>query len=205
MSLDEYLKNNNVKMVGGHSGQVPEQTEYLKNCAKRLKDNALIMEIGFNAGHSCNTILSVNPTFKMVSFDHGVRESVLAGKNYIDNTYPFRHRLILGDSRETVPNFIRYNPTTKFDLIFVDGGHHISVVTSDIENALKLSHQDTVVLVDDVVRRPDWARVWTVDPTRAWGNFVKDGRVREVEQVDFCGGRGVAHGVKNIISSLNIK
>ena len=63
------------------------------------------MEIGFNAGHSAELFLSNNKNINVLSFDIGGHQYVKYGKEFIDNKYPNRHALILGDSVQTVPSF----------------------------------------------------------------------------------------------------
>ena len=65
------------------------------------------MEIGFGAGHSANAILKANPSLTLVSFDIGSNSYVSRAKNFIEQTDPGRHKLILGDSTKTVPQYIQ--------------------------------------------------------------------------------------------------
>ena len=91
-----------------------------------------IMEIGFNAGHSADLFLNINQNIKVTSFDIGVHKYVDYGKKFIDNKYPGRHSLILGDSKKTIPDFFQGNSNIKFDLIFIDGDHSEVGAISDL-------------------------------------------------------------------------
>jgi hypothetical protein len=51
----------------------------------------------------------------------------------IDITYPNRHRLIIGDSRITVADYLKNNKTTTFDIIFIDGGHDYNITKADMD------------------------------------------------------------------------
>ena len=47
--------------------------------------------------------------------------------------YPDRHKLIIGDSTKTVP---QYNRDTKFEFIFIDCVHDYEIANSDMESVL---------------------------------------------------------------------
>ena len=55
-------------------------------------------------------------------------------------------------SKNTIPEYIVSNPK-KFDLIFIDGGHDLETAESDLFNCKDLSHNDTIVIMDDTVLR----------------------------------------------------
>ena len=59
--------------------------------------------------------------------------SVDVGKKYIDITYPRRHSLVVGDSRETVPKFEFENGISA---IFIDGDHSYEYAKADLVNCL---------------------------------------------------------------------
>ena len=67
----------------GNSGNFPSQTNDL---VKYLKDPNIIniLEIGFNAGHSAVTFLSVNKKVIVTSFDIGIHDYIKIGKKFID-------------------------------------------------------------------------------------------------------------------------
>jgi glycosyltransferase involved in cell wall biosynthesis len=108
-----------------------------------------IMEIGFNAGHSCLLYLLSNPTSKIQLFDLGEHKYTRACFEYLSIQFPNRLTITYGDSRQTVPAYIAENVGKVFDMIHVDGGHDQSVVRSDILNTLNLSDTRTVIISDD--------------------------------------------------------
>jgi predicted O-methyltransferase YrrM len=147
MDLNDYLLNNNVPIVEGFTKQIPWQIDDLKLLSKNAKT---IMEIGFNAGHSSELFLESSTDTKIVSFDLGFYNYVSVGKEYIDNKFPERHTLILGDSRITVPKYIQDNPEMKFDFIFIDGGHEYPIASADILNCRALANKDTIVVLNKI-------------------------------------------------------
>ena len=84
-------------------------------------------------------------------------------------------------------------------MIFIDGGHDLKTVSSDIENCFKLSHSKTIIIIDDVVRE-DCGASWVAGPTSAWGQALKDNKVFETGYVCFKNylGRGMVWGKYNL-------
>ena len=192
MSINDFLYLNSAYNMGeGHSGQVQKQTESLRELASNpsIKN---VLEIGFNSGHSADTILNSNPNIKLVSFDIGTERNVVLGKTYVDRKYPFRHCLIIGDSTVTVPEFIKDHPDSKFDLIFIDGGHTYDIATKDIMNCKVLAHADTIVVMDDVVH--DSNMEYCVGPTQAWTTAASKSVVAITNTIKFKENRGMSWG-----------
>lgn len=150
-----------------------------------------ILEIGFNGGHSADAFLKYNPQTKLVSFDIGTHAYVKDGKAYIDHTYPGRHELVIGDSTKTVPE---YQSDHKFDVIFIDGGHEYPIAKADLENCKRFAHEQTLVLVDDVVKRNDWVAYYNRGPNKAWEEAKGSGLIKEIDSEDYSHGRGMAWG-----------
>jgi predicted O-methyltransferase YrrM len=194
--LDDYLKKNGIHFsydYEGYSGQFPAEPIILNHFASRANVKE-IMEIGFNAGHSAETLLSANPNAHLTSFDIGRVKAMQYGKEYIDATYPGRHTLILGDSTQTVAQFKLDNQNKRFDLIFIDGGHTYDVAKPDIVQSSGLAHSDTIVIVDDVMYVNGWEAGWTIAPTRAWDEGKKFGEIQELGRIADRPGIGLVWG-----------
>ncbi len=194
--LDDYLKERDIQFsydYEGHSGQFSAEPIILSHFASRPNVKE-IMEIGFNAGHSAETLLSANPTAHLTSFDIGRVKAMQYGKEYIDATYPGRHTLILGDSTQTVMQFKLDNPNKRFDVIFIDGGHTYNVAKPDIVQSSSLAHSDTIVIVDDVMYVNGWEAGWTEAPTRAWDEGKKFGEIQELGRIADRHGIGLVWG-----------
>lgn len=200
-SLKEYLSEHGYFQFEGNSGELPDQTVDLKRFAT-LPHVKHIMEIGFNAGHSANTFLNANPFADVVSFDLGCHPYVNFAKQYIDMTYEGRHQLILGDSQKTLVEYGNTNPNKTFDLIFIDGGHEYDIALNDMMNCMKFAHENTIVILDDVVRDSRYVQDYTVGPSRVWNECKAQGLLREIEYryYGFCRGQVVG---QYIISPKN--
>jgi hypothetical protein len=126
---------------------------------------------------SSHAFLEANPQAIVYSFDLGEYGYVRPAKEYIDQHFPGRHFLILGDSRITVPSFLKENPDMKFDLIFVDGGHDYEVAKADLFNMQPFSKQTTRLITDDLT---PWLQ-WGVGPTKAWLELIEQGIIEQRE------------------------
>ncbi len=190
--LDAMFINNKLSVWEGYSTQNAACTEVMRKYASRPEVKT-ILEIGFNAGHSALTFLTCNPEATVVSFDLGWHDYTPYGKAYIDVNFPGRHKLILGDSRTTVIEYVRNNIGKQFDLIFVDGGHEYDTALADTLNVRHLAHKDTYILIDDVLadlNGPDW----THGPTRVWLQSVESKFINKLEHCIGNHERGVVVG-----------
>lgn len=192
MSLATYLLANQITDVEGNSGEIADQTRTLGTLCDSPSVQR-ILEIGFNAGHSADTFLS-HSLAHVVSFDLNDHGYVLHAKKYMDQKYPTRHTLLLGDSAQTIPAYHKEHPEERFDLIYIDGGHAYEEAYADLLNCRALAHPQTMVVMDDVVLSTNHQRGWSVGPSKVWAEAVLQGVIR-----DSCGelygpGRGMCWG-----------
>lgn len=118
----------------------------LFNFGKKAKR---ILEIGFNAGYSCLLFLLANSHSKIILFDINEHSYTKPCFEYLDSIFPNRLTLVIGNSVETVPEFSKKYPHMKFDLIHVNGGHDLEIVTKDLENVRKVASLNSILISDD--------------------------------------------------------
>lgn len=189
----------------GGSGDTPDQQARLVDICKTYNCKN-IMEIGFNAGHSADVLLSTGDDVRVTSFDLGVHEYVSYAKSFIDEKYPYRHDLIIGDSKQTVPEYFENFKPISFDLIFIDGDHSKAGALADLHNCKRLAHKDTIVILDDT-RKTHPIHRWNIGPNAAWKECIDNQYIKEINSEDYenkmfllskdKGGRGQSWGLYN--------
>lgn len=155
LSLEAYLEKHGFDLTPPHSQKnegyiTDKQKEQFSETLKSYPPITSVLEIGFNAGHSAEHILSSCPGIKhFVSFDLNCFQYTACALEYFHKKYPDIFYFIEGDSMMTIPQFYGQYPHNKFDLIYIDGGHSYKCCTSDILNCAKLSHSNTMLWIDD--------------------------------------------------------
>jgi predicted O-methyltransferase YrrM len=142
-----------IQLIQTHPGiegfMVPQQSVQLMNFLHCHPEIQMIAETGFNVGMSSATMLSVRPEIKIWSFDLCSHPYVPKQKQIIDDLFPSRHTLIIGDSTQTLPNFNVAAKEDIFDFVFVDGGHVAPVPEKDMRNLLKHLKPGGYMCIDD--------------------------------------------------------
>ena len=129
-NLDTFIKSvislvsNKNQFVEGF--MIPHQCQQLIEFLHEHPEIQTIAETGFNVGMSSAAMLSVRPTIKIWSFDLVQYNYVLGQKHLIDELFPSRHTLIIGDTMQTLPNFNIAAKDNLFDFVFIDGGSYCS-------------------------------------------------------------------------------
>jgi hypothetical protein len=109
------------------------------NLYSASKEAKNILEIGFNAGHSCLIFLNSNPYSQITVFDICEHKYTKPCFEYLSSLFPGRLTLIEGDSTITVPSWKEKNPSAKFDLIHIDGAHDPVIADKDFNNCYTIA------------------------------------------------------------------
>ena len=165
----------------GHTQQMQSQTDFLKNLSI---DSKYFFEIGFNGGHSAETILKNNSNCTVISCDIGWHFYTKYGNWYLKKKYGDRFKLYMGDSREILPRL--EHEEYKFDLIFIDGGHEYKIALEDIIKCKKLANKKTILLLDDVVQENE-ENVYHFNsgPTKAWNELISNNFISQLDYQEF--------------------
>lgn len=148
MTIDEFMRSKGFISQTGYIGE-SQKKQFGERLAKLSKVRK-IAEIGFNAGHSAECFFENCKDLEVfVSFDINHFSYTKPLAEFFQNLHQNRFFFIEGDSQIKVPEFARYFPSQKFDLIYIDGNHEFENVIGDILNARLLSHQNTILWLDD--------------------------------------------------------
>ena len=86
----------------------------------------------------------------LTSFDLGVHAYVEHTATWLETNFGAgRHKLILGNSKRSLPSAVAMGTLSRCDLVFVDGGHLFSLAFNDALHFAKASTTSTRVLMDD--------------------------------------------------------
>jgi hypothetical protein len=110
-----------------------------------------ILEIGFNSGFSALLLLISNPKCKVTSFDIAHHKYTIPCFEYLKKIFANRLDLIVGDSRETVPIYLREENIPSAYII--DGGHGLSVAEADLCNIIDRAATGSIIAFDDTDMR----------------------------------------------------
>lgn len=184
--LEEFKQRSRAKFRVTEGECVPEQLDFLHAFLREHSEIQRIVEVGFNGGLSAAAFLSLRPDIQLISFDLGRWGYVPTAKGVIDELFPGRHQLVIGDSMRTLPAFLA-DPAHchAYDLVFVDGGHEPPVPASDLDCAHRLLKPGGWVIVDDYCH---WYGRRGVMP--AWDAAIKEGQFRQVGPVHAIHDRG---------------
>ncbi len=180
--IDKYLlpiiEKSNEKLEG-NIFMTHRTTNYTKKFESKInnieiqikKENIKnVLEIGFNSGFSSLLMLFSNPNIKITCVDIVSHSYTIPCYKQIKKTFGKRINLIVGDSTLTLKEL-----DDNFDLIHIDGGHSVKVATNDIEESLRLSKNNTILIFDDYDNKK---------LKKLWDSYTKNNNLEKVEMLD---------------------
>ena len=144
--INEMLKINVYEEI--EDGSHIDQCKYFMNFLISKPKIKIVLEIGFNTGVSAASFLSSRDDVYVISVDIGVHKYVHDCKKLINQQFPGRHTLLIGDSKKIIPELIELKQIVP-DLIFIDGGHSAPTPLIDARNCLALANTNTILIMDD--------------------------------------------------------
>ena len=169
---DDFCRENNIIQKEGTTS-----TCQLKWFYDYVRDSNFnnCLEIGYHMGHSCNIVLEVSKNYNkettMTSldfFNHPYSNKCL---KFTKDRYGDKFNYMIGDSKDTLDSLIKDSKI--YDLIFIDGCHEYSGVKSDLDRCLKLCHEDTVIIMDDLVP----FKIWGKDVVKVWNEYIENNKL----------------------------
>jgi len=139
-------------------GSQIEQCRYFMDLLISRPQIKIVLEIGFNTGVSAAYFLSSRDDVIVISVDIGEHKYVHDCKQLINEQFPGRHTLLIGDSKKIIPELIKLGQIFP-DLIFIDGDHIAPTPLIDARNCLTLARKDTILVMDDTNLINGWAGV----------------------------------------------
>lgn len=126
------------------------------------------LEIGLRTGRSAAVVGATAPKCDIYGFDLWPSDyagTSNPGPDFVRSElkavgHAGNVTLIAGDSRKTLPAFLRQHPDLYFDLIAIDGDKSIPGAASDFANALPRLKVGGVVAYDDICMAPHLTRLW---------------------------------------------
>lgn len=133
----------------------PEFKDKRKNTAIISNLVDVIVEIGFNAGHSALLSLSSNNNLLYRGIDINCHAYTVPCFEYLKTCFDNRIKLSLGNSLDVLPIVFDIYPEIKNKKIgwIIDGCHDIDVANKDLDTVLQLCSKDDIILFDDTEHR----------------------------------------------------
>ena len=124
------------------------------------------LEVGVWRGRSAAVVGTIAPECDIYGFDMWIpRYAENLGPDFVKGELKnIGHRgdvvLVSGDSKVTLPAFLREHPDLYFDLMAIDGDKSMSGVASDFAAALPRLKVGGILVYDDMASLPRLQRIW---------------------------------------------
>jgi hypothetical protein len=157
-ALNQIVRESGTRLEGGLFAEhlrdeipdepVPIFRNKRSNYAVFSSSGTSLLEIGFNAGHSCMLSLALNKDLVYTGVDIGMHAYTEPCFRYLKSVFGSRVTLHVGDSRDVVPAL--RNGVNRYDLFHLDGGHGFNIARADLCNIVNFSNRGSTLMVDDV-------------------------------------------------------
>ncbi|CAJ1396074.1 unnamed protein product [Effrenium voratum] len=163
-----------------------KQRTNLFHLAQSLGGSALILEVGFNAGHSVCLMLLANASAKVVAFDLCEHRYTKPCVEVLRRFFGPRLELVEGSSTNTLPEYRQRK--LGFDLFHIDGGHQYHQALADLRNCRALARGEALLVLDDTE---------IVGVGAAWSDFLAAGALVELAPPHELG--RFKHGIGKVV------
>ena len=171
----------------------PPQINFLNDFLSEHTEVKNILETGFHVGLSAAVMMDVRPDILVTSFDIFWFDYTCRAKLLLDIYYPGRNILLAGNSINSIPTYLKLNPSYSPDFIFIDGGHERPIPFLDMYILFKNIKEDTWVMIDDYCEAHG-----TQGVNEAVDLFINSGILKEVRKFQ-AGDRGWVLGKRSDI------
>lgn len=135
------------KQVLGNFSYYVGKCELLYKHVKQLQPK-VIVEVGWNCGHSAAIMLHASPTSRLVSFDIADRQYMLEVADIVKRYHP-QSRFHVGDSKVTLPQVLQVEDLV-VDFALIDGDHTYEAVASDLKAVAPRMSPGGLIFIDDL-------------------------------------------------------
>ncbi len=128
----------NAKRPVAENKVIPPMREKRYNLTLAVTGKSLLLEVGFNAGHSALLALEANPRLSYIGIDIAFPKYTRPCADYMKSVYGERFDLLYGSSLDLLPKFADDPRAWHVDLVHIDGAHTERIANADMQNTLAL-------------------------------------------------------------------
>jgi len=142
-----------ISKIGKHAGTKLKRAKLLNRLITYLNIETAL-ELGTSVGMATVALAAGNPSTKLTTIE-GCKETSNTAKKLFEK-FQLENVNVINDNFEKALK----NLHSPFDLIFVDGNHSKEATLSYFNALLKLVHNDTVIIFDDIYLSREMTEAW---------------------------------------------
>jgi len=150
-------KARKVAAISRNAGAGKKEQRLLYRLARYFKP-AQMLELGTSVGLGSSALALGSPTGKLVTIE-GCPNTARVAQKYFDQ-YSIDHISLVNDRFDHYLNDLDH----PLDLIYLDGHHSYEATGQLFEQLLPFTHNDTLLIIDDIY--------WSRDMQRAWQEII---------------------------------